>query len=153
VTQDSLERRQAAGPPEDSAAPARMTGRGAILAMFAVFFAGTVVSDLVHLGFFVGFALVAGCGLAAKFTRRGALLAVVISPPLIFLAAVICAEALTSSSATGHSSFLSAIEGTFLTLASAAPWLFAGVAISLVIALFRGLPQALRDLREGLRGQ
>lgn len=153
MTQDSLERRQAASRPEEVKAPARMTGRGAILAMFAVFFAGTVVADLAHLGFFVGFSLVAGCALAARFTRRSALLAVVVSPPLIFLAAVICAEALTGSSTTGHSGFLSATEGTFLTLAAAAPWLFAGVAISLIIALFRGLPQSLRDLRDGLRGQ
>jgi hypothetical protein len=132
---------------------ARMTGRGAILAMFAVFFAGTAVADVTHIDFFVGFCLVAGCTLAAKFARRSALLAVVVSPPLIFLAAVICAEALTSSSATGHSGFVAVTEGTFLTLAAAAPWLFAGVAAALIIALFRGLPQSLRELRDGLRGQ
>jgi hypothetical protein len=153
VTQDSLQRRQSASPPEEAGATARMTGRGAVLAMFAVFFVTTVLAEVTHLGFFVGIGLAAGCGLAARFARRSALLAVVVSPPLVFLAAVICAESLTSSSASSHSGFLSAAEGTFLTLAAAAPWLFAGVAIALVIALLRGLRQCLRDLRDGLREQ
>ena len=74
-----------------------------------------------------------------------------VSPPLIFLIAVACAESI-SSSATGHSRVLSAAEGTILTLAAAAPWLFGGEALGLVLALFRGLPQCVRDLRAGLRG-
>ena len=39
-----------------------------------------------------------------------------------------------------------------LTLAAAAPWLFGGEALGLVLALFRGLPQYIRDLHAGLRG-
>ena len=77
---------------------------------------------------------------------------VVITPPMIFLAAVICAEILTSSSANGHSGLLSAAAGTVLTLAAAAPWLFGGQALALLVALFRGLPQSVRELRAGLRG-
>jgi hypothetical protein len=130
-----------------------MTGRGAVLAMFAVFFTGTATAELLSLGALTGISVVAGCVLAARFARRGSLLVVVVSPPLIFLIAVICAEAVTSSSTTGHSGFLSAAEGTILMLAGVAPWLFAGVALSLVIAMLRGLPQCIRDLRESVRGR
>jgi hypothetical protein len=135
----------------DHRPPARMTGRGAVLAMFALFFTGAAVAGLLHLGVLVGFSFLAGCVLAARFARRSALLVVVVSPPLIFLIAVACAESI-SSSTTGHSRALSAAEGTILTLAAAAPWLFGGEAVGLVLALFRGLPQCVRDLRAGLRG-
>ncbi len=143
--------RQFAGRSADYRPSARLTGRGAVLAMFALFFAGAALADLLHLGVLVGFSFLAGCVLAVRFTRRSALLIVVVSPPLIFLMAVACAESL-SSSATGHSRLLSAAEGTILTLAAAAPWLFGGEALGLVLALFRGLPQCIRDLRAGLRG-
>jgi hypothetical protein len=106
-----------------------------------------------HVGFLTGFAVLTGCVLAARFARRSALLAVAVSPPLVFAIAVVCAEAVTGSATAGHSGFLAATEGVFLTLAGAAPWLFASVAICLVITLLRGLPQCVRDLREELRGR
>jgi hypothetical protein len=137
---------------QDQRPSARMTGRGAVLAMFALFFTGAAVADLLHLGFLVGFSFLAGCVLAVRFAKRSALLAVVVSPPLIFLIAVACAESISSSGATGHSGMLSAAEGTILTLAAAAPWLFGGEALGLVLALFLGLPQCVRELRAGLRG-
>jgi hypothetical protein len=142
---------QSADQSPDYRPPARLTGRGAVLAMFALFFGGAALADLLHLGVLVGFSFLAGCLLVVRFTRRSALLIVVVSPPLIFLIAVACAESL-SSSATGHSRVLSAAEGTVLTLAAAAPWLLGGEALGLVLALFRGLPQCIRDLRAGLRG-
>jgi Domain of unknown function (DUF6542) len=153
VAQDSLQRHQPTSPAGEVMAPARMTGRGSVLAMFAVFFVATAVSELLHLGFLVGIGLVTGCVLTARFARRSALLVVVVTPPLIFLVALVCAEAVTSSSTTGHSGFLAAAEGTILTLAAAAPWLFASVGISIVLALFRGLPQCVRELRASLRGR
>jgi hypothetical protein len=121
--------------------------------MFALFFLSALVADTLHLGFLVGFSFLAGCLLAARFARRSALLAVVVSPPLIFFVAVACAESVSSSAATGHAGLLAAAEGTILTLAAAAPWLFGGEALGLVLALFRGLPQCVRDLRAGLRGE
>ncbi len=153
VTQDSLQRHQPASRPDQDKAPARMTGRGSVLAMFAVFFIGNIIADLAHANFFAGLGLVIGCALAAKFARRSALLTVAVTPPLIFLAAVVCSESVTSSSTTGHSGFVAVAEGTVLTLAAVAPWLFAGVAISVTIAFFRGLPQCVRELRDGLRGR
>jgi uncharacterized protein DUF6542 len=131
----------------------QMTCRGAVLAMFVLFFLGALIADLLHLGFLVGLSFLAGCVLAARFARRSALLAVVVSPPLIFLVAVVCAEGLSSSAATDRAGLLSAAEGTILTLAAAAPWLFGGEVLGLALALFRGLPQCVRDLRAGLRGE
>lgn len=145
--------RQFAVQPGDRTGPAQLTGRGALLAMFALFLVGAAAADRLHLGFLTGFSFLAGCVLAARFTRRSALLAVVVSPPLIFLVAVVCAESVSSSAATGHSGVLSAAEGTILTLAAAAPWLFGGEALGLLLALFRGLPQSVRELRAGLRGE
>jgi hypothetical protein len=133
--------------------PARMTSRGVIVAMFALFFIGALIADLLHFGFLVGFSFLVGCVLAARYARRSALLTAVVSPPLIFLIAVICAEGVSSSGPTAHAGFLSAAEGTILTLASTAPWLFAGELLGLALALFRGLPQCIGDLRAGLRGE
>ena len=41
----------------------------------------------------------------------------------------------------------------FLTLSTAAPWLFGGLAGALLIATVRGLPQCVRDLRAHLAGR
>jgi hypothetical protein len=149
---DDPQTREFAARPQGPMPEAGMTGRGAIMAMFAVFFVGTAAADWLHLGVLVGLGLVSGCVLAVRYAKPSALLAVVITPPMIFLAAVICAEILTSSSANGHSGLLSAAAGTVLTLAAAAPWLFGGQALALLVALFRGLPQSVRELRAGLRG-
>jgi hypothetical protein len=120
--------------------------------MFFFFLAGTVVADWVHADLLAGLAFVAGCGLAAWHTRRDALLTVVVSPPLVFMIALVITELLTSRGDTVHHTLTSAAEGTLLTLAEIAPWLFGGVIISLIIAMIRGLPRCVRDLRAELRG-
>jgi hypothetical protein len=130
----------------------RITGRGAIVVMFSFFFAGTVVAGWVHADLLSGLAFVAGCCLAAWYTRRDALLTVVVSPPLLFVIALVITELLTSHGDTVHHTLTSAAEGTLLTLAQVAPWLFGGVIFSLIIAMIRGLPQCVRDLRAELRG-
>ena len=61
---------------QDHRPPARITGRGAVLAMFALFFAGAAIADLLHLGVLAGFSFLAGCVLAVRFARRSALLIV-----------------------------------------------------------------------------
>jgi hypothetical protein len=132
--------------------PARMTARGAVLAMFALFFLATLVAGWLHLGVLTGLGFVAGAALAARYTRRDGLLAVVVTPPLLFVIALVGVELLTSHADTVKHSLTSAAEGTILTLAAVAPWLFVGVVASLGIALFRGLPQCVRDLRTELRG-
>jgi hypothetical protein len=129
-----------------------MTARGAVLAMFALFFLGMLVAGWMHLGVLTGLSFVAGSALAARYTRREGLLAVVVTPPLIFLVALVVTEVFTSHADTAKHTLAAAAEGVILTLAAVAPWLFAGVIIGLGIALFRGLPQCISDLRTELRG-
>jgi hypothetical protein len=120
--------------------------------MFWLYFIGTLAAGWLHLGVLTGLSFVAGCALAARYTRRDELLAVAASPPLIFLIALIITEALTTHGPTARRALESIAEGTFLTLAGVAPWLFGGVVVGLAIAMARGLPQCLRDLAAELRG-
>jgi hypothetical protein len=129
-----------------------MTARGAVVAMFLLFLVGTLAAGWLHLEVLAGLSFVAGCALAGYYSRRDALLAAVVTPPLIFMVALVIAELLTSHADTVRHSLTSAAEGIVLTLAAVAPWLFSGVVIGLIIAMFRGLPQCVRDLSEDLRG-
>jgi hypothetical protein len=106
----------------------RLTIRGALLGLFGLDLLTFLVSAWLHSG------VLDGLGFCA-----GALLAVIVS------------QALTAQGDSGHGSVMSVIEGTFLTLAAMAPWLFAGTAACLVVASCRGLPQCVRDLSAGLR--
>jgi hypothetical protein len=130
----------------------RMTARGVVVVMFLLFLVGTLAAGWLHLEVLAGLSFVAGCVLASYYSRRDALLTAVITPPLVFMAALIIAELLTSHEDTVRHSLTSAGEGIVLTLAAVAPWLFSGVVIGLVIALMRGLPQCVRDLSAELRG-
>jgi hypothetical protein len=121
--------------------------------MFGLFFLGLLVANWAHLEVLAGLSFVAGCALAARYTRRGGLLTVVASPPLIFAIALIIAEALTSHTAGARRTVESVAEGAILTLAGVAPWLFAGTVAGVIIAMVRGLPQCLRDLIAELRGE
>ena len=103
-----------------------MTARGAVLAMFALFFLGMLAAGSLHLGVLTGLSFVAGSALAARYTRREGLLAVVVTPPLIFLVALVAFEAFTSHADTTKHALTSAAEGVILTLAAVAPWLSAG---------------------------
>ena len=96
-----------------------------------------------------GIGFCAGCVLAPVYARGSAQLRVAVSAPVVLLVAEIAAQAITAPSSHGHGSVLSVAEGTFLALADVAPWLFAGTAVCIAIAMFRGLPQCIRDLRTG----
>ena len=63
--------------------------------MLAVFFLGTLVADWMHLGVLTGLSFVVGAALAARYTRRDGLLTVVVTPPLIFMIALVVTEVLT----------------------------------------------------------
>ena len=120
--------------------------------MFWLFFLGMLVADWAHLAVLTGVSFVAGCTLAAWSTKRDGLLAVVASPPLIFLIALVITEGLTTHAAGARRTIESAGEGTILTLAGVAPWLLGGVIVGLIVATARGLPQCVRDLAAELRG-
>ncbi|MEP7026067.1 MAG: DUF6542 domain-containing protein [Actinomycetota bacterium] len=128
---------------------ARLTARGSALAMFSLFFPGTLTSGWVHLGALTGVSFLIGCVLAGLYTKREDLLLVVTTPPLIFLAAVICVTAVSSDGG----GVLAATSGIALGLAAAAPWLLMGELAILLISLFRGLPRSVRNLRADLRGE
>jgi hypothetical protein len=130
----------------------RMTARGAVVVMFLLFLMGTLAAGWLHLELLAGLSFVTGCALAAYYSRRDALLTAVVTPPLVFMVALVIAELLTSHADTVRHSLTSAAEGIILTLAGVAPWLFIGVVIGLIIALMRGLPQSVRDLGSELRG-
>jgi len=97
----------------------------------------------------LGFCL--GSALAARYCRPAALLRMVVAVPAVFAVAEIVAQVATLHGGR-RGLALPVAGGTLLTLAAVAPWLFAGTAAAVAIALFRGLPQCVRDLRAELRG-
>ena len=125
----------------------RLTGRGAIAGMLLVFFIGVLAASWLHWGLLAGLSFVGGSAAAAWYTKQRDLLTVAVSPPLLFFVVVVCVKALTAAGNTA----LSTVEGTALTLANVAPWLFTGVVASLIIAWFRGLPRCVAELRRDLR--
>jgi hypothetical protein len=131
---------------------ARMTARGAVVAMFSLFLLGMLAGGWLHLGSLTGLSFVAGCALAARYTKRDSLLTAVLTPPLLFMIALIVTEIMTSHVGTLRRTLTSAAEGIVLTLASVAPWLFCGMIIGLAVAVHSGLPQCVRELRADLRG-
>jgi len=142
---------EAAAPERPGAAAggqrAKLTGRGAIAVMFVLFFTGLLVSSWLHLGPLAGASFLAGTVLAAWYTKQRDLLTVAVSPPLVFFFALVCVKALTATGSTA----LSTVEGTALTLANVAPWLFAGMLLALIVAWSRGLRRCIADLRRDLR--
>ncbi|HEY2521039.1 MAG TPA: DUF6542 domain-containing protein [Streptosporangiaceae bacterium] len=132
--------------PAGRAAGLRLTGRGAILGLFLVSFLGILVSGWLGTGVLADLLFLGGCGAMARYTKPRDLLSVSVSPPLAFFFACLLAKLVSSSGGT------SAAEGTLVTLATSAPWLFAGTALTIVIALRRGLLDNIRELRAGLQG-
>jgi hypothetical protein len=125
----------------------RLTGRGAMLGIFLLCFLGLLASDRLGWGPLTGGTFVAASVLAAVLTQRSDLLTVAVSPPALFLVAVICDKALTSPGG-----LISLAAGILITLANCAPWLLGGTALSLVIAFSRGLRGNVTALSKELHG-
>lgn len=123
----------------------QLTARGAVLGLFVVCFAAMVLAEWTGWTALTGLVFVAGGGAAARYTKRGALLPLAVSPPVIFLAACAAAEMLTAPST------FATLTGIIVTLATASPWLFTGTALILGIAVCRGLPGEIADLMTDLR--
>jgi hypothetical protein len=128
-----------------------MTARGAVAALFSLFFLGVLAAGWLHLGSLIGLSFVAGCVLAARYTERDGLLVAVVTPPLIFMIALASTQTMSAHADTLRRTLTSAIEGIVLTLASVAPWLFSGVILSVVVAVFGGLPRCVSEFRADLR--
>lgn len=135
------------GGPQSAAPTVRLTGRGAILALLVLSFLGLIMSDGLGWGMFANGTFVVACILMACYVKPSDLLPVTVCPPLVFFVACVCDKLITSSGGTA------AAEGTLITLATSAPWLFLGTAMTILIGLRRGLLGNIRDLRRGLQGK
>ena len=124
-----------------------LTGRGALMIMLAVFALGLLVASWLGWPVLAGAFFVIGSVAAVLYVRPGDLLMVTIVPPLLFGITLLVVKAAT---ATGNV-VLSVAEGTAITMAEVAPWLFAGMALTLVIAWARGLRECVSELRQDLR--
>jgi hypothetical protein len=125
----------------------QLTARGSVLGLFAGCFLTLLFADWTGWSAVADLAFVAGGTAVAWYTKRGALLALAVSPPVIFFSACVCAQLLTASGT------FSAATGILVTLGRSAPWLFIGTALILVIATSRGLPGEVADLIADLRGR
>jgi hypothetical protein len=124
----------------------RLTGRGGVVVMFVTCFLGLLIADWANWEELADAVFFMASSLTAYYVRPGSLLPVAVSPPLLFFAAI-ALEKLAIVSGT-----LAALEGTLVMLANAAPWLFAGTALTVGIALLRGLRREVRTLVLELRG-
>ncbi|MEV5411581.1 DUF6542 domain-containing protein [Thermopolyspora sp. NPDC052614] len=123
----------------------RLTARGAIALVFTV----TLVACVTGSSAVIGAAFVVACLAGVMLIQPRELLALVVTPPLTFFVAMLVNELIRS---LGAASFLQAFGlGMFTSLSGGAPWLFAGSALVLAVAWFRGLPANVRELRDELR--
>ena len=125
------------GPRLEPKASVRLTGRGALAALFALCFFTQLIAAWTGWGTLAGAAFVCGCGAVTYYTRTGGLRAVVVAPPLMFFAGSACAQVLTAPGT------LLAVTGILVTLGTSAPWLFTGTALAIVVAVGRGYRPAL----------
>jgi hypothetical protein len=126
------------GPRLEPRASVRLTGRGALAALFVLCFVTQLIADWTGWGTLAGAAFVCGCGAVTYYTRTSGLRSVVVAPPLLFFAGSTCAELITAPG-----TFLAA-EGILVTLGTSAPWLFTGTALTVVVAIGRGYRPAIR---------
>lgn len=131
-------------------APLRLTGRGSLALMALVFLIASLIAAWSHVAWLGGLGYLAGALLAVGYARRESLLAVVTTPPTMYLGMLVIVQLLTT---TGRSAGLAALEGTLLALAATAPWLLVGTVAYLAAAMLRGLPRCVADLRLAIGGE
>jgi len=124
----------------------RLTARGAVSGLFAFCFVAMLLVDWTGWSAVGDVAFIAGSAGTAYLTRRGSLLAVSVTPPMIYFLAVLGASLVTMSGT------FSVLSGLFITLGTSAPWLFLGTGLSLGVTTFRGLPEEVADFVADLRG-
>ena len=137
------------GPPRRQPSGAiTLTGRGAVVALFAVCLLGLLITAWTGWSAIADVMFVTICGLVACYTRISGLRWPVVCPPLAFFTGTVLAQILTAPDT------FSAAERILVTLGSSAPWLFAGTGLTAAIALGRGYrPETpwLSHLQETLR--
>jgi hypothetical protein len=133
--------------------PSQLESAGVLGSLLAVFLVSCLLAAWLHNDVVAGLGFSAATCVAARCARPQALLGLVVSVPAVFLAAVVVAQLAIEPAFKHHGTLLPVAEGTLLTLAGVAPWLFAGTTAGVVIAMFRGLPQCVRSLRSDLTGR
>ena len=123
----------------------KLTGRGAVAALFAVSFLALLIAAWTGWGTFADVTFVITCGVVTCYTRVSGLRAVVVCPPLAFFTGSVLAQVLTAPDA------FSVATGVLITLAISAPWLFTGTGLIVVIALGRGWRPNLPGLGQWVR--
>jgi uncharacterized protein DUF6542 len=126
----------------------KLTGPGAAVVLFATSFLGMLVAAWTGRNAFADAQFVTTCTVVTCYTRVSGLRGLAVCPPLAFFAGVVLVQMLTAPDT------LSAAVGILVTLASSAPWLFTGTALTVAIALGRGWRAqrgVLSSLREALR--
>jgi hypothetical protein len=118
----------------------KLTGLGAVAALFAASFLGLLIAAWTGWSTFADVVFVMTCGVVTCYTRVSGLRAVVVCPPLAFLAGSVLAQVITAADT------FSAAEGILVTLGSSALWLFTGTALVVVIALGRGYRPEVRAI-------
>lgn len=130
-------------------AATKLTSRGAIALALVSALLGYVAAAVSGLPFVVGATFVAGSLLGVSLVNPRELLSYAVTPPLVFFVATFVVEL---GRALGAPSLVQSLGfGLYTSLSSGAPWLFAGSALVLAVAWWRGLPANVRDLRDDLR--
>src|ERR1035437_8490610 len=125
----------------------KLTGRGAVLALFVACLFGLLIAGWTGWSALADAIFVMSCGVVAYYTQAKGLRKVVVCPPLAFLAGTVCAELITAPGG------FAAAEGILITLGTSAPWLFTGTTLTLVITnLIEAVRDTLRSRSEARRG-
>jgi hypothetical protein len=120
----------------------KLTARGAVVGLFVASLLGLLVAAWTGWTAVADAMFVMSCGVVAYYTRVPGLRTVMVSPPLTFLAGLVCAELITAPDS------FSAAEGILITLGTSTPWLFIGTALTIAIALGRGYrPEVSRSTK------
>src|SRR5262249_38297375 len=125
----------------------RLTGRGALMVMLAVFALGLLVASWLGWPVLAGAFFVIGSVAAVLYVRPGDLLMVTIVPPRLFGITLVAVKTATATANIGRS----VGEGRAITMGEGAPGLFAGMVLTRVIAGARGLRGCVGELRQDLR--
>jgi hypothetical protein len=121
-----------------------------VVLVFVAGLAGAVLARWLGMPVLSGAGFATGCVLAALATRPADLLTLVVSPPAAFLVVTVLTELAVGLGEPSPAR--SVTVGVLSALAANASWLFGGTLVTLAIALPRGLPGNVRELRGRLHG-
>lgn len=108
--------------------------------VFGTCFLGLLVAGWAHWEELADAVFFMASSLTAYYVRPGQLLPVAVSPPLLFFVAAVAENSVAAAGAR-HT-----LDATLAALSGATPWLFAGTALTVLIALLRGLGREIRAL-------